>query len=222
VVDGPRELSVEELMDLEQQADFFLVIGQDHSAIELLMSHVRNDGGINPLPYIKLLEIYQRRGDEEDYERIRERFSRRFNSCVPEWGTPLDSGHELANYPAVISQLQAIWASHAQALEMMDGLLFRRQSSEEIFDLPAYRELLLLHSMARDLAHEAATSSLFNVDVLLPIGRGLADTSSSRPSSADVRPGAEGVDLEVFSDPEIGQIEELESRYSVLYQSSAR
>ena len=58
-----RELSVEELIDLEQQADFFVVLGQDEAAIDLLMEHVRSSGGASPMPYLKLLEIYRRRGD---------------------------------------------------------------------------------------------------------------------------------------------------------------
>ncbi|MCU0774585.1 MAG: hypothetical protein MUC74_08750, partial [Ideonella sp.] len=66
-----REVTVEELIDLEQQADFFIVLGQDEAAIDVLMGHLRSTGGASPLPYLKLLEIYRRRGDREAYERIR-------------------------------------------------------------------------------------------------------------------------------------------------------
>ena len=34
---APRDVSVEELIDLEQQAEFFVVLGQDEAAIDLLM-----------------------------------------------------------------------------------------------------------------------------------------------------------------------------------------
>ncbi len=43
-----RQLSVEELIDLEQQAEFFCVLGQDESAIDLLMAHLRSSGGAQP------------------------------------------------------------------------------------------------------------------------------------------------------------------------------
>ena len=36
---------VDELIDLEQQAEFFLVLGEEESAIDLLMSHLRSSGG---------------------------------------------------------------------------------------------------------------------------------------------------------------------------------
>src|SRR6185369_12997803 len=71
----PRPVSAEELIDLEQQAEFFVVLGQDEAAIDLLVGHLRDSGGTSPLPYLKLLEIYRRRGERESYERTRERFN---------------------------------------------------------------------------------------------------------------------------------------------------
>ena len=90
--------SVEELIDLEQQADFFVVLGQDEAAIDLLMGHVRSTGGVSPLPYLKLLEIYRRRGEREAYERVRERFNRRFNAYAPDWDADLQQGRALDEY----------------------------------------------------------------------------------------------------------------------------
>jgi hypothetical protein len=150
----PRELSVEELIDLEQQVEFFIVLGQDDAAIELLMSHVRSDGGTSPLPYLKLLEIYRRLGDASAYERIRDRFNRRFNAYAPDWEADLQHGRMLADYPETVAQLQTIWATPVQVMAMLDVSLFRRQPNGETFDLPAYRELLFLYSIARDLADQ--------------------------------------------------------------------
>src|SRR5439155_2393388 len=63
-----REVTVEELINLEQQAEFFLVLGQDDAAIDLLMGPLRSTGGSSPLPSLKLLEIYRRRNEREPYE----------------------------------------------------------------------------------------------------------------------------------------------------------
>jgi len=166
----PRELSVEELIDLEQQAEFFIVLGQDEAAIELLMSHVRSDGGISPLPYLKLLEIYRRRGEVESYQRIRERFNRRFNAYAPDWDSDLQHGRALEDYPAVMQQLQSLWSNPERTMHSLDGLLFRRKHDDQTFDLPAYRELLFLYSIARDLAEQDASRPGADVDLLLPIG----------------------------------------------------
>jgi len=164
-----RELSVEELIDLEQQAEFFVVLGQDEAAIDLLVSHVRSDGGISPLPYLKLLEIYRRRGDRDAYERIRERFNRRFNAYAPDWNSDLQHGRSLEDYPEIIARLNALWPAPAQAMETLDASLFRRNKSDETFDLPAYRELLFLYSIARDLAEHGAHELHGEVDLLLPL-----------------------------------------------------
>ena len=172
-----RGSSVEELIDLEQQAEFFIVLGQDEAAIELLMSHVRSDGGISPLPYLKLLEIYRRRGDVEAYERIRDRFNRRFNAYAPDWQSDLQQGRALQDYPDTIARLQALWSSPTRAMETLDASLFRRNKSDETFDLPAYREVLFLYSIARDLAEHGPVASTDNVDLLLP----LTDDAAEEP-----------------------------------------
>ena len=165
-----RELSVEELIDLEQQAEFFIVLGQDEAAIELLMSHVRSDGGISPLPYLKLLEIYRRRGETEPYERIRDRFNRRFNAYAPDWDSDLQQGRALEDYPDTVARLQGLWATPTRVMETLDASLFRRNSTDETFDLPAYRELLFLYSISRDLAEHGGMAPMSNVDLLLPLG----------------------------------------------------
>jgi pilus assembly protein FimV len=193
VPERPRELSVEELIDLEQQAEFFVVLGQDEAAIELLMSHVRSDGGNSPLPYLKLLEIYRRRGDGDAYQRIRERFNRRFNSYAPDWDSDLQQGRSLVDYPDTIAQLQRLWASPTRAMGTLDASLFRRNKTDETFDLPAYRELLFLYSIARDLAeHDGALPST-HVDLLLPLddpGEEPISRLSANTKSGDIEPPA--------------------------------
>ncbi len=162
-----RELSVEELIDLEQQAEFFVVLGQDDAAIDLLMGHLRSTGGSSPLPYLKLLEIYRRQGDSEAYNRTRERFNRRFNAYAPDWDSDPQQGRSLDDYPEVIERLQSIWSKPPLVIEALDAALFRRDQSEDTFDVPAYRELVLLYSVIRDIAENDGTGAV--VDLLLPI-----------------------------------------------------
>ena len=166
-----RDLSVEELIDLEQQAEFFVVLGQDEAAIDLLMGHVRNTGGISPLPYLKLLEIYKRRGDRSAYERIRERFNRRFNAYAPDWDADLQHGKSLEDYPETMLKLEGLWGTPQRVMETLDALLFRRDEAAQAYDLPAYRELLFLYSVARDFTTRGSPETLEStaVDLLLPL-----------------------------------------------------
>ena len=196
-------LAVEELIDLEQQAEFFVVLGQDDAAIDLLMGHLRSSGGASPLPYLKLLEIYRRRGDREASERIRERFNLRFNAYAPAWDADPQQGRSLSDYPSVVASLQGLWKSPTQAMRALEASIFRRDGSAATFDLPAYRELLFLYAVARDLA-ERSEAQAVDVDLLLPIGAepaGDAPVTRLHPSpqvAARVDPPAE-VDVDITS-----------------------
>ena len=165
-----RELSIEELIDLEQQAEFFVVLGQDDAAIDLLVEHVRTTGGGSPLPYLKLLEIYYRLGDREAYERTRARFNQRFNAYAAEWSAGLQEGRSLEGYPGVLPRLAHVWPRPLDAMAELEALLFRK-SRGELFDLPAYREVLFLYALARDLLDREAVAT-GSVDLLLPLADG--------------------------------------------------
>lgn len=182
-VEPRRPMSAEELIDLEQQAEFFVVLGQDDAAIDLLMGHVRSTGGVSPLPYLKLLEIYRRRGERDPYDRIRERFNRRFNVYAPEWDVDPELGLSLEGYPEVMSRLQRAWATPSQAMDLLDASLFRRDAGPT-FDVPAYRELLFLYGTARDLAERDVAPE--GVDLLLPLN----DEPSSTFTSVSASPAS--------------------------------
>jgi hypothetical protein len=173
-----RDVSIEELIDLEQQAEFFVVLGQDDAAIDLLIGHIRATGGTSPLPYLKLLEIYRRLGDRESYERTRERFNHRFNAYAPDWDSDLQHGRSLDEYPGIVQRLQQAWPNPIDAMAELEALMFRRDGGE-LFELPAYREVLFLYSMARDLLdHQGGPPS--TIDVLLP----LTETGTFEPTTA--------------------------------------
>lgn len=195
----PRPVSVEELLDLEQQVEFFLVLGQEQAAIDLLLGHVRGTGGTSALPYFKLLEIYRQQGDEEAYDRTRERFNQRFNASAPVWSGDLAAGRSLEDYTEVMTRLQRAWPQPMRAVAELESLLLRRADLEP-FDLPAYRELLMLHALVLDLpaaplaGASAETPTIEmppppppparagdSVDLLLPLGEGPLEITSPRP-----------------------------------------
>jgi hypothetical protein len=162
-----RQLSVEELIDLEQQAEFFCVLGQDESAIDLLVAHLRSSGGASPMPYLKLLEIYRQREDRAAYERIQKRFNQRFNAVAPDWESDPLRGRTLLDYDDVTARLQQAWHRPVDAMAELETLLFRKTSGE-LFELPAYRDVLVLYAVARDLNRQAEPAAE-PVDVLLPL-----------------------------------------------------
>jgi hypothetical protein len=205
-----RAMSVDEQIDLEQQADFFIALGHDEAAIDLLMAHLRSTGGGTPLPFLKLLEIHRRRGDREAYERTRVRFNQRFNSVAPDWNTDPKSGRLLEDYPLTIGRVQAAWHSPLDAMAEIEALLFRRGTGAEMFDLPAYQEVLFLYTLARDLHNaEKPADAGEAVDVLLPIGGVTAAAAAVVPEGTiTLRPEfnqgkALSLDLDLSAEPAV-------------------
>jgi len=182
--DAPHasSLSMGELIDLEQQAEFFVVLGQDEAAIALLANHLIAPGAASPLPFLELLEIHRRRGERDAYEDLREEYQRRFDAAAPEWSPGLEPGQALDAYPQTIARLQALWPTPMHAMETLDALLFRRGEDVEEFDLPAYRDLLFLSSIARELAGHVETG-FGAIDLFLPLEGAPMDSSSSRHDS---------------------------------------
>lgn len=179
-----RAVTVEELIDLEQQADFFVVLGQDDAAIDLLENHVDGATAASPLPYLKLLEIYQRLGRRDDYERVQQAFNLRFNGYAPAWEADLQQGHRLDDYPGVIERLQGLWTTPSQAMEVLERSLTRPEEQSETFDLPAYRELLFLYAVARDLAEREQHQPPVDLLLSASIPEGVTPLMATRPIKA--------------------------------------
>ncbi|RQO55337.1 hypothetical protein DBR47_20910 [Paucibacter sp. KBW04] len=159
-------VSVEELIDLEQQVDFFLVLGQTEAAVELLLVHIHTETA-SALPYLKLMEIYQRQGNMQGFNDVADRFARRFHGLPPTWGQDMRRGRHLEAYTEVMSLLQLGWSNSHGSMATVQSLLAKGDEQSIGFELPAYLDLLLLYSVARDLSeHEVRSES---VDLFLPL-----------------------------------------------------
>jgi hypothetical protein len=75
----------------------------------------------------------------------------------------------LEDYPESVEQIQGAWIAPIDAMAILESLLFRRDESSELFDLPAYRDVLLLYAIARDLWQHGAGAGGSPIDVLLPM-----------------------------------------------------
>jgi hypothetical protein len=196
----PRPVSVEELLDLDQQVDFFIVLGQEQAAIDLLLGHVRATGGTSALPYFKLLQIYRQQGDEEAYERTRDRFNQRFNALAPDWHGELAAGRCLEQYPEVVARLQRAWPHPLRAVAELESMLLRRADLEP-FDMPAFHDILTLHALVRDLpalpvltAAEAAVLATTS----MPAAAALAAAAPAMLLASAQATGADHTAVDVF------------------------
>ena len=163
-----RAVKAEELFDVQQQADFFVSLGQHEQAIEVLRSHIGDNVQTSALVYLDLFNLYHQLKRQADYEALREEFNQRFNAKIPAFEFYNDASSGLEAYQTALSRIEALWPS-PKVLEVIEESLFRRvDTGAETFNLEAYRELLMLYSVAREIISPEATSAVTKPKFDLP------------------------------------------------------
>lgn len=150
---NPRPVGVEELIDLHDKADFFLSIGETGQAIGVLEAHVHDQVDTSALAWLDLLDLYHSLDKRADYERLRGEFRERFMAQVPDFDHFGQAGDSLEDYGRAVDRIVALWPSR-KVLDVIAESISRQpgQPDAEPFSLEAYRELVLLYHVARDVA----------------------------------------------------------------------
>jgi hypothetical protein len=188
---APRSVNAEELFDIQQQADFFMSLGQHSQAIDILQNHISDNVGTSALAYLDLFDIYHKIGQRDDFDALREEFNRVFNAQVPEFDSYGKDSRGLEDYESAMQRIQALWPS-TKVLAVIEESIFRMPELDaKPFDLEAYRELMLLYALAKDLStHDSVIGDLM-VNFDLPPGV-VEDFSGldSLPAAGAAAPGA--------------------------------
>lgn len=147
-----RSVNTEELFDVQQQAEFFLSLGQHEQAIAVLSEYVADHPDTSALAYLELLRIFHSLGRMLDYERVRRQCQQALNVRVPSFDDfHQDAGRPLDHHNEVLQRIEEHWPG-PESLPVIEELLFRRpgEDGQPTFDLAAYRELLMLYAMAQE------------------------------------------------------------------------
>ena len=156
-----KSIHSEELFDIRQQAEFFVSLGQTDQAVTILENRISESGESSPLAYLDLLKIFHSLGLRADFRQVREDFSLLFNARIPEFASFADEGRSLESYPEVLAGITRTWAT-PEVFATLEASLFRDQwnTQRELFDLAAFRDLLLLHAIAQGAAAVQEAASL--------------------------------------------------------------
>ena len=140
----------EELFDIQQQAEFFISVGEHQQAIEVLKNHIAEHRETSPLAYLELLQLYHTLSRVDEFAQLRAQFMQFFNAQVPEFSSFHRTGRMLYHYTDALADIEAEWTS-PEVLGLLEKFLFRRTGAEAVepFDLAAYDDLLLLLSIAQ-------------------------------------------------------------------------
>jgi hypothetical protein len=148
-----RTVKAEELFDVQQQADFFVSLGQHEQAVDVLRGHILDNAQTSPLVYMDLFNLYHQLDRQADYEALRKDFNQLFTGKIPAFELYTDSSAGLDAYPVALTRIEALWPS-PKVLEIIEESILRRPvANADAFDLEAYRELLLLYAVAKEIIH---------------------------------------------------------------------
>jgi hypothetical protein len=191
----PRIVNAEELFDVQQQADFFLSLGNADKAVEVLLHHITDNVETSALVYLDLFDLYHKLGRRDDYDALRTDFHRIFNAQVPAFDDYAMDSHGLEFYVAALTRIESLWPT-PKVLDVLEESIFRKPDSRsEVFSLAAYRELLLLHSVAKKIIAPSVRStepvspvkpSALNTSTALPHARSFGQTNV-QPLSAQLQ-----------------------------------
>jgi len=172
-------LQQEAILDIRQQAEFFLSLGQTDQALQILKTQVDEDPQPHPAVYLDLLALYYSLGLKAEFHDLRDAFARQFNALLPDFQAFQREGKDLQAYSEVLADLAPLWPG-IKALAFLDACIFYNPGAQvmrPMFDLAAFRDLLMLHDLAEELTPdlaslEAALTSL----PLVPVPRTKVET----------------------------------------------
>ena len=105
---GPqRQLSADELVDVQQHAEFFLSLGQHEQAIDVLRHHIEAFPQTSALAYLDLFKILHDLGRRAQYDQLAPEFERAFNADVPAFDSFAQEGRGLSHYKDVLARIDS-------------------------------------------------------------------------------------------------------------------
>ena len=148
-----HSISLEPVLDIRQQAEFFVSLGQTERALQILKKQIASSTEPNPFVYLDLLELFHSLGLKADFREYRSTFNLYFTGAVPDFPAFHLEGDDLLAYPEVLARLVQGWPC-AKTLVLLDDWIFRREQipTQITFDLAAFRDLLMLHALAEEVA----------------------------------------------------------------------
>ncbi|HEY9097001.1 MAG TPA: hypothetical protein VIN35_14745 [Hydrogenophaga sp.] len=207
-VPGSRSVATEELFDVQQQADFFVSLGEADKAIGVLKNHLVESQEPSALAYLDLFRLYHEQNRRGDYEELREVFNHKFNAGAPPFDEYSDKSVGLEGYETAFGRIQALWPQ-PRVLDVIERSIFRDANDEdgEVFDLEAYRELLLLHAVAKEMIKRGdqtpgAEGAEFEHTAIKPLKA--ANAASLAARSTEKGPNTEPFENMPLSSPRLG------------------
>ncbi|MFZ6722982.1 type IV pilus assembly protein FimV [Undibacterium sp. Ji49W] len=177
-----QSVKVEEISDVTQEAEFWISVNDPQRAIEILEPQAEIDLPESPVPWLYLLDLYRVTGNKDKYDAMRDRFVVFFNANIPEYEidpTALPA-RQLEDFEHLMNRICRLWSSN-DILPFLESLLVDDRDGKRMgFELPVYRDILLLISVANELERMGSAGGKPKV-----WARPSADASAAKGPEAD-------------------------------------
>lgn len=133
-------------------ADVMVSMGLEGGAVQTLEGHIRQHPRHALFHWLKLLEVYRRFGQQEEFERAARELQQHFNIAPPTW-QPTAAGPgapSLEDYPHISAHLQELWRQPSCAEYLNHLLEDNRDGSRTGFPSVVVDEILLLMELLRN------------------------------------------------------------------------
>lgn len=149
-LDQATTVTVDELSNVEEEAEVFLLLGRMDMAIGVLRHHVEANDGAPAHIWMSLLDVLHVQGLRQEFEKLAAEIRERFNVALPTWEGANARSNELSgleHFPHLLARITARW-KEPDCLNYLQELIQDNRNGERGgFHLEAFRELLMLIGM---------------------------------------------------------------------------
>jgi pilus assembly protein FimV len=130
-------------------AEIMLAMGLGSGAAQTLAEQIRNEPKQALRHWLKLLEIYRKNGQQEEFERSAEELRQHFNVQPEDWKASADAYRGIESFPHIAKRLTDLWRTPDCLIYMQNLLDDNRGGARAGFPQTVAEELLLLTGMLK-------------------------------------------------------------------------
>lgn len=138
---------VEEMTDVEEEAEVFMLLGRMDMAIGVLRHHIESHDNAPAHVWMSLLDVLHSQGLRREFEKLAVEIRTRFNIAQPTWEEANARGSGISgleHFPHLLDRIQHLWGRR-EALDYLHSLIRNdRKEGRAGFHHEAFRDLLLL------------------------------------------------------------------------------
>lgn len=146
-LDEATTVTVEELSNVEEEAEVFMMMCRPEMAIKVLRDHIESEPDCKANVCFKLLDIYHVQDMREPFDGLAQEIKTRFNVALPTWEASraeAESRYGLEHFPNLLARISQHW-NEPSGRAFLQGLMKDNRKGERMgFNEEAFRDMLLL------------------------------------------------------------------------------